>query len=62
MSFPAEILRTGANIMMIGLKEAASNPLLGKWVYVDYWCIHNIFCCGKGFSSITVLTGSDQAQ
>ena len=23
ISFPAEILRTGANIMMIGLKEAA---------------------------------------
>ena len=65
ISFPAEILRTGANIMMIGLKEAAHpNPairqmglrrLLGAFITSS--------AAGKGFSEISqFLTGSDQAQ
>ena len=65
ISFPAEILRTGANIMMIGLKEAAHpnaairqmgfRRLLGAFM--------TSFAAGKGFSEISqFLTGSDQAQ
>ena len=65
ISFPAEILRTGANIMMIGLKEAAHpNPairqmglrrLLGAFITSS--------AAGKGFAEISqFLTGSDQAQ
>ena len=65
ISFPAEILRTGANIMMIGLKEAAHpnaairqmglRRLLGAFI--------TSAAAGKGFSEISqFLTGSDQAQ
>ena len=65
ISFPAEILRTGANIMMIGLKEAAHpnaairqmglRRLLGAFITSS--------AAGKGFAEISqFVTGSDQAQ